>query len=1019
MKKYISLSLLLAVFVTYGCQNDETVIDNSTGKHIISAAISDFESRTSLNDRTILWQEDDLLSVFLGTTTNQKFAIHSGAGTNFAEFVSDGKIYITGGAESDENAFVNVAFYPYNNDISIVKNESTYKIETSLPKVQIYRENSFGQDAFPMAAVTSSNKEYAFAFKNVCGYLKMNLKGTATIVQAEVRSAYNKLSGPCDITVANGVVPQIQMADESFSSVILDCSEGVTLNETEYTSFIFVIPPTKFKENDLSFIFYDSDGNCQTWNIKSTNEVPRNDFRYWETTYSGNEAGTPSLITNEKLLKSALKSETPSEVPIVIHGDIELTDALTIEATSTIDLNGHNLNTGSNTINVAEGQALTLTNSSASTCSRSTVANASITGSSDIITAAKNSTITIGEGVSLINTANNCCVFVPKGAEGVTVNTNANLYTTGVEGETNYATIYVNGYVESGTINILGGSVKHGKDCAVYIGGSAELNISGGEIEGTTGVEIRAGKLNIQGTPVITATGDPFTSESNNNGSTSVGAAVAICQHETDYNLEATISGGTFNGVRALYEEDLQNETETDKIFISITNGTFNGEVYSENVKDFIVGGTFSDASAFNYLADGANVVLSESSTLAQGIIIDNNNVTLNLNGQTLSYTGNDVFFRVNDGGNLTINGKVSGSKIYTNPTEVSATGGNGYIALVKTGGVVTFDGGDYEAGNTCTIAQAAGGTVYVKDGNFSVNSSEYGNIYLLNHTDALKNDGLIEVTGGTFKGYDPANSVSENPAMNFVKVGYGSYEIETGVWTVVPATETIEVNNPEAFTSALSAGLNVKLTGDFTLEGPDTYDGGEKLIITKNTSIDLNGKTLTYTGANRIFYAQGEGVVVTINATGGGKIYVNPTAGVDAGTTAGYVATALDGAKIVINGGEYEVEGCTVFHATSGWFEINDGTFKANESYTTPGLYGYKYTLNCSDANYKSGNANFIVKGGKYYKFNPADNASEGENTNYVAEGYSTTIEDDYYLVAPATSVNSMSAESVSVVNW
>ncbi|MBQ8628350.1 MAG: hypothetical protein IJ421_02605, partial [Prevotella sp.] len=61
----------------------------------------------------------------------------------------------------------------------------------------------------------------------------------------------------------------------------------------------------------------------------------------------------------------------------------------------------------------------------------------------------------------------------------------------------------------------------------------------------------------------------------------------------------------------------------------------------------------------------------------------------------------------------------------------------------------------------------------------------KYGTKYMFNHTDALKDVGLIEISGGKFHGYDPANSESENPVMSFVKAGYKSEETSTGVWTV------------------------------------------------------------------------------------------------------------------------------------------------------------------------------------------------------------------------------------------
>ena len=188
---------------------------------------------------------------------------------------------------------------------------------------------------------------------------------------------------------------------------------------------------------------------------------------------------------------------------------------------------------------------------------------------------------------------------------------------------------------------------------------------------------------------------------------------------------------------------------------------------------------------------NAAGVRLTSDTTVAEGFQLAAN-VNLDLNGHTLTYTGDDVLFRVN-GGNLTINGSVAGSKIYTNPT-TPGEGGNGYVALVKEGGVVTFNGGIYEAVVSCTIAQAIKGTVNVNGGKFSVymDNAEWndanGNArYLLNCTDAAWKDGSakIVVNGGEFYKFNPKNNAAEGANTNFVAPGYKVVEAD-GWYTVV-----------------------------------------------------------------------------------------------------------------------------------------------------------------------------------------------------------------------------------------
>lgn len=163
-----------------------------------------------------------------------------------------------------------------------------------------------------------------------------------------------------------------------------------------------------------------------------------------------------------------------------------------------------------------------------------------------------------------------------------------------------------------GTFGITGNGTAHNtyielNDCVVtgsvgiYHPQDGDLIINGGEITGdVTGIEIRSGTLTVN-SGTITGNGDPFESDPNGNGTTTTGAAIAVSQHTTNLPITVTINGGTFNGIRALYEADLQDEV-TEGVTIEVTGGTFNGEVYSENCTGFIAGGQFAEKPDDSYL---------------------------------------------------------------------------------------------------------------------------------------------------------------------------------------------------------------------------------------------------------------------------------------------------------------------------------------------------------------------------------------------------------------------------------
>lgn len=99
---------------------------------------------------------------------------------------------------------------------------------------------------------------------------------------------------------------------------------------------------------------------------------------------------------------------------------------------------------------------------------------------------------------------------------------------------------------------------------------------------------------------------------------------------------------------------------------------------------------------------------------------------------------------------------------------------------------------------------------------------------------------------------------------------------------------------------------------------------------------------------------------------------------------------------KIIINDGVTIEAQTHAVYAENGVIEINGGTFKLTDwaSADKDENGNLKFLINCYDASYTNGSANIIVKGGKFYDFNPA--ASYGEPNgpvSYVAEGYESVM--------------------------
>lgn len=188
----------------------------------------------------------------------------------------------------------------------------------------------------------------------------------------------------------------------------------------------------------------------------------------------------------------------------------------------------------------------------------------------------------------------------------------------------------------------------------------------------------------------------------------------------------------------------------------------------------------------------------------------------------------------------------------------------------------------------------------------------------------------------------------------------------------IVDAGEAvIAVASAAELQEAVAAGRNVVLTQDVTIES--------QIQIRKNLTLDLNGKTLTAAKAG----AEVDAIWVRDNAelviTGNGTINATYDAVFATGTS-----------KVTIENGTFIGVAEAVFAQANAQVIINGGSFKSLEY---PG-----FTLNLKDSARTT--ASILVNGGSFYQFNPADNAAEGEHTNFVAEGKTVEQNGDWYIV-------------------
>lgn len=235
--KYILAATLLLPLAA--CERFE--MKEGAGDGRIFRGSTEIDTKTSLGeDKSVLWQADDQISVFAGNSINAGYRVSKGAGTSDAEF---SRFNYPASDESFQTG-ANFAVYPYSSSTSI---SESGEISLTLPKVQTFCPGGFSPGANPMVAVTPDTETEFFSFYNLCAILKFRLKGSGTVVSLELSGNDEELlSGPARVKPTYGKAPELVMDSRASTSVKLDCPDGVVLSEEEAAEFFFVIPPTNF-----------------------------------------------------------------------------------------------------------------------------------------------------------------------------------------------------------------------------------------------------------------------------------------------------------------------------------------------------------------------------------------------------------------------------------------------------------------------------------------------------------------------------------------------------------------------------------------------------------------------------------------------------------------------------------------------------------------------------------------------------------------------------------------------------
>ena len=194
-------------------------------------------------------------------------------------------------------------------------------------------------------------------------------------------------------------------------------------------------------------------------------------------------------------------------------------------------------------------------------------------------------------------------------------------------------------------------------------------------------------------------------------------------------------------------------------------------------------------------------------------------------------------------------------------------------------------------------------------------------------------------------------------------------------------------------FMSIMENGGEITLDTDIILKESHINVKGEVILNLNGHNITAKNRPTPSGESSNVFVVHSTGVL-TIN--GNGKI-------ISERSNQGIPVWAYGG-SVVLNGGEYYASnpsGDLIYTSkANSSIIINGGKYiAALRDPSVPGTLNKRCALNSLDA--VRDKVNIEVRGGEWLDFNPANNASEGPNTNFVPEGYvSETTDNTWWRV-------------------
>lgn len=639
-----------------------------------------------------------------------------------------------------------------------------------------------------------------------------------------------------------------------------------------------------------------------------------------QTSIEGNGEWVYGNVTEAEQLKALFANEALTNLTIILGADFGTEEArsemsLTLErdAVVTLDMNGHSIYSSAQKVFWLNEGSLTVENGLIDV-------NATSQGFAfriEPLSQDKVATLKLGSGLAVISHTYAPVFLVPQSKTDNNV-LNAVLVTKAdITSKCNYAAIQGNGNSHGTSITINGGKIS-GVLTAVYHPQYGEMTVNGGEIEGATAIEMRAGKLVVNSGTMI-GNGDPFESDPNGNGATTLGAAVAAVQHTTKLDLSVEINGGTLQGARAFYQANLQNNGKEALEKISITLGksaVYDGEIIVDSAEATIE----DDQSTRYYMTlqqavdaaedDETVVVVKDLSASGAEYFItlddESKTVTVDLNGKTLLYTGSGTGSNPQNGEAISVSaGKLVLKNGTVNMVNDEAGGsvywgirvhGTGSLAMSK----VTVKSEDSPL---FMSAVSAGGKIYL-----TLDECHIEGVYSAVYMNGSTSPAEITINNSTIVSKDVGIYVSNS-------VNTGNRQKLTITDSTVTGTTAIEVKHTDATITGCTL-ISTAAEQKSQINGNGSCTEGFAFAVAGNNASDKTTGTVVVSGC---------------------KFYNGKPSSTDAEENGFYfVFTTAEGASVTVDGeaaDETAVYGAYEARVSNAWFDTFENAVKYAEA--------------------------------------------------------------------------------------